>query len=83
MVMHEGSNIIHVAHEIFVNIVKPALEMLKDYGDCSEMQKREFIYGINSFVKFLGSKLLLKVIGESFKLTIQFQAQKKIWWHAE
>jgi hypothetical protein len=61
MVVPEGENIIDVTYKIFVYVIKPALEMLKEYGNCTETQKREFIYGIDSFIKFLNSKIILNL----------------------
>lgn len=72
MIIPEGENIIDVTYKIFIFVIKPALEQLKDYGNCSEIQKREFIYGIDSFIKFIKSKkknlnfTTLKILFQNF-----------------
>jgi hypothetical protein len=38
-------------------VLLPALEMSKDYGECTAEQKMEFLYGVKSFIQFLESKI--------------------------
>lgn len=48
-------------HDVFVKLIRPVLAATKDYGNCSIQQKREFVYGIDSFIKFMRSKKLFHI----------------------
>ncbi|XP_062548437.1 dynein axonemal heavy chain 8 [Armigeres subalbatus] len=53
--IREGCSIIHTLTSMLENINKPALETLKDYGHCTDLQKSYFFHGVDTFIKFLKS----------------------------
>lgn len=38
--------------------VRPALESSKEYGNCSESLKQQFLYGVDHFLSFLNSEFV-------------------------
>lgn len=58
----EGCSIIFTLTSMMENVSKPALECLKDYGLCTDLQKSYFFHGVDTFIKFLKSRYPLKVI---------------------
>lgn len=56
----EGDSVCGIVHDVFVHVIRPVLAATKDYGNCSIQQKREFVYGIDSFIKFMKSKKYFK-----------------------
>jgi dynein heavy chain len=48
-------NAIESVYELFRQIFRPALEVSKEYGECTEEQKLNFLYGVINFIKFLNS----------------------------
>jgi dynein heavy chain len=53
----KSDNAICLVKNILTKAIHPALENFKDYGDCSNEQKEQFLYGSNNFINFLNSKL--------------------------
>ncbi|XP_055595824.1 dynein axonemal heavy chain 8 [Uranotaenia lowii] len=51
----EGSSVIFTLTSLLENILKPALESIKDYGQCSDLQKSYFFHGVETYMKFLKS----------------------------
>ena len=40
---------------ILERVLKPAIDYIRDYGHCNDMQKSNFKYGVNRFINFLKS----------------------------
>ncbi|EDS37982.1 ciliary dynein heavy chain 5 [Culex quinquefasciatus] len=51
----EGASIIYTLTWLLENIARPALDSIKDYGYCTDLQKSYFFHGVETFMKFLKS----------------------------
>ncbi|XP_058453053.1 dynein axonemal heavy chain 8 [Malaya genurostris] len=51
----EKSSIIFTLTSLSENVLKPALNSIKDYGFCTDLQKSYFFHGVETFIKFLKS----------------------------
>uniref|UniRef100_A0AAG5D7L6 AAA+ ATPase domain-containing protein n=1 Tax=Anopheles atroparvus TaxID=41427 RepID=A0AAG5D7L6_ANOAO len=50
-----GCTIVYTLVSILENVLKPAIDYIRDYGQCSDTQRSNFKYGVNRFINFLKS----------------------------
>ncbi|KAG5675719.1 hypothetical protein PVAND_005600 [Polypedilum vanderplanki] len=48
-------NTIESFYEFFLKVLQPTLQVFKDYGECTEREKQNFLYGLSLFLQFLKS----------------------------
>lgn len=55
-VLPEGDTVISSIQETLGKAVRAALEASTEYGMCSGSGKKDFLYGVDNFIRFLESK---------------------------
>uniref|UniRef100_A0A182SSL6 Dynein heavy chain tail domain-containing protein n=1 Tax=Anopheles maculatus TaxID=74869 RepID=A0A182SSL6_9DIPT len=51
----EECSIVYSLVSILEKVLKPAIDHIRDYGHCNDVQKSNFKYGVNRFINFLKS----------------------------
>ncbi|XP_035785030.1 dynein heavy chain 8, axonemal-like [Anopheles albimanus] len=70
----EGRSVVYTLFVLLERALKPSIELLRDYGHCSELQQSNFRYGVNRFLAFLQSTE--KDITERIRFAVDNQLYK-------